>query len=102
MISYTVRCSFDDQDVANEWLGWLRDKHIRDVLEAGAVSAQIVAMDDPVLTYEIRYCFASRSVFDTYIADHAPRLRDEGLDRFPLELGLTYSRSVGLIVESFD
>ncbi len=102
MISYTVRCAFTgESEVAREWLAWLCDEHIQDVIEAGAVGAEIVQMDGAEPTYEIRYRFPSRQMFDTYLAEHAPRLRDEGLSRFPIELGLSYSRTVGEVTDRF-
>ncbi len=102
-ISYTVGCSFADaaEDVPKRWLAWLRDEHIADVMQAGVVSAQIVAMDADIPTFEVRYRFPDRATFDTYVSEHAPRLRDEGLRKFPLELGLSYSRTVGELTDSF-
>ncbi len=94
MFSYTVRCSFTESKVAQAWIDWLKDEHIQDVIDCGATSAEVFQMDDS-LTYEIRYQFDSSTAFAKYEADHAPRLRKEGLAKFPLELGLEYSRSTG-------
>ena len=94
MFSYTVRCTFTDPTVVQSWLKWLLDEHIQDVIDAGALSGEIFRMDDSE-TYEIRYRFASKEAFTVYENDHAPRLRAEGLAKFPLELGLEYSRSTG-------
>ena len=66
----------------------------------GALGADVVRMDGELTTYEIRYRFASRSQFEIYERDHAPQLRAAGLLRFPLELGLSYSRTVGEVIES--
>ena len=100
MYSYTVRCKFespDRLDVAQRWLEWLKSEHIRDVITAGADGAEIFRMDGSVgeVIYEIRYRFANRVAFENYEANHAPRLREEGLSRFPLELGLSYERTTG-------
>jgi hypothetical protein len=101
MIAYTVRCTFTDESVADEWIAWLRDEHIADVCGAGALDGKVVRLDrsegEP-LVCEVRYHFASRESMETYERDHAPRLRAEGLERFPLERGLAYERSVGEIV----
>ena len=98
-ILYTVRCSFSaDKSVADKWVAWLRDEHLQDVLNAGAMGAELVRMDGDEVAYEVRYRFPSREAFQTYERDHAPQLRAEGLSRFPLDLGLTYSRSVGEFV----
>lgn len=100
MIAYTVRCTFSQESVAHEWVAWLRDEHLADVMGGGATGAEIIRIDGEAIRYEIRYRFPSRAAFVTYERDHAPRLREEGLRRFPLERGLTYERSVGAIVHS--
>jgi hypothetical protein len=47
---------------------------------------------------ETRYVFPTRETFDQYISQHAPALRQEGLERFPPERGIRMERTVGLIV----
>lgn len=100
MISYTVRCTFTNSDIAQPWLEWLAQEHVQDVIDAGAIEAEIFELEDG-RTYEIRYQFSSRSEFEAYEREHAPRLRQEGLNKFPLELGLSYSRTVGEQVKQF-
>lgn len=103
MICYTVRCEFTgDAAVASEWVAWLRDEHLRDVLNAGAMNATLVRMHAANPVYEVRYVFPSREAFETYDRDRAPALRDEGLSRFPLDRGLRYQRTVGDVVESME
>ena len=109
MIAYTVGCTFTDPAVAEAWIEWLRDGHLADVCAAGALDAEAVRVDDPrsgapesgEVRCEARYRFASRRAFAAYERDHAPRLRAEGLAKFPLELGLTYERTVGEIVAAY-
>ena len=43
---------------------------------------------------ETQYVFPSRKAFDTYVRDHAPALRADGLKHFPPESGVTYERQV--------
>lgn len=100
MFRYVVSCSFTDPDVARRWLSWLQDAHLQDVVDAGALSAEVVRLDGQPLTLEAHYRFASRDAFAVYERDHAPRLRAEGLDLFPLSLGLQYSRRTGEAVAS--
>ena len=94
MFSYTVRCTFTDAEVVGRWMNWLRDKHIQDVIDAGAVGAEVFKMNNTE-TYELRYQFASQADFEKYELEHAPGLREEGLAEFPLELGLEYARTTG-------
>ncbi|HMO13280.1 MAG TPA: DUF4286 family protein [Pirellulaceae bacterium] len=101
MFFYTVRCEFQgDPQLADHWLAWLRDVHLEDVLHAGARDAQVLRIDAEIPIYEIRYSFESRADFDLYERDHAPRLRAEGLDLFPLNQGLSYQRSCGELLFS--
>ncbi len=99
MFSYTVRCTFDDPAVAERWVQWLGEEHLRDVCDAGAVDAEIVQFDagggSSKVICEARYHFADRAAFEKYERDHAPRLREEGLQKFPLERGLHYERFTG-------
>jgi hypothetical protein len=98
-IAYTVAATFTNAGLAEEWLGWLRDRHIADVLAGGASDAEIIELEGPERSFEIRYHFASRERFDRYLRDDAPRRRAEGLERFPVEKGITYRRSVGVVTD---
>lgn len=100
MFSYTVRCQIDDPKVAQSWLDWLVREHVQDVITAGAEAAEIFQMDQS--TFEIRYRFKSRQSFEHYEQNHAPHLRAQGLAKFPLELGLEYSRSTGRCLHRFN
>ena len=100
MFRYTVICEFENSDsqLADRWVSWLLEEHLQDVIAAGAESAELVKLDSEPLIYEVRYAFISREAFDQYENDHAPKLRAEGLKRFPLELGLKYRRTTGTVV----
>lgn len=93
--AYTVRCRFDDPQVAERWARWMEAEHFQDLLDAGALRAELVALQGEGTTLECRYLFADQAAFHRYQEQHGPRLRAEGLSRFPLELGLHYSRSEG-------
>jgi hypothetical protein len=95
---YTVIASFDDPAVAAEWVAWLRDEHLADVIAAGALEAEVVAIEGEAaapIELEVRYRFTDRASLERYFNDHAPRLRAEGLAKFPPERGIRYRRSVG-------
>lgn len=98
MLSYTVAVTFTDPALVEDWLLWLREGHIADVVAGGATGAEIVQMESPPHTFEVRYRFPSREVFAAYERDHAPRLRAEGLRLFPVEKGMSYRRSVGMVI----
>jgi Domain of unknown function (DUF4286) len=97
-IAYTVAATFRDAALAEDWLGWLIGGHIQEVLNAGATDAEIIELDGPARSLEIRYHFPTRESFEHYESEHAPRLRAEGLKLFPPEQGVTYRRSLGTVL----
>jgi len=104
-ILYTVQCRCPSAEKAALWVAWLRGGHIGEVLGAGASSAAIIRLDpesndenDQGVTLQVQYRFNDRSTYQQYIDDHAPRLRAEGLERFPADDGFVYSRTVGTII----
>lgn len=102
--SYTVRATFTDPAVAEEWVKWMRATHLRDVCAAGALDAEVIRLDgEPggAVVCEARYHFASRGAFAAYERDHAPRLRAEGRAKFPPERGPAYTRFTGEVAARF-
>jgi len=97
--AYTVIATFADEPTASEYLAWLREEHMADVLRSGALSAHAIRIQDPPvpLQVEVRYTFASRDAYDAYIANAAPTLRARGLERFPPARGITFVRRSGAI-----
>jgi len=95
MFSYTVRCTFESDSIAQAWIAWLRDEHLAEVIAAGALDAEVIRFDGSPIRAEVRYHFSSKESFAAYERDHAPRLRAEGLKRFPPDRGLLYERFTG-------
>lgn len=96
-IFYEVQATFRDAATATRWIDWLKSGHIADVLAGGATTGRVVRLDAPPLTFAAQYTFPSRVVFDAYLRDHAPRLREEGLQRFPPS-DVQYARRSGDIL----
>lgn len=100
-VAYTVYTTFQDAALADEWLRWLRDGHIAEVLAGGATAGEIIELDAPPpggRAFEVRYLFPSRESFTRYEQELAPRLRGEGLKLFPVERGVNYRRAVGTVL----
>jgi len=103
---YAVTAFCPSSKVAAEYLDWLIDGgHLKDVLEAGATSAQAIRLDPPpnapptpVRVVSV-YTFKDRAAFERYEREHAPRLRKEGLETFK-DAGLRFQRETGEIVHS--
>lgn len=99
-VRYTVCATFDDPAIAQEWIDWLIGGHCEEVIAGGALNVEIVVLDEEALSYEVRYDFPDRATFEQYEAEHAPRLRAEGLEQFPPERGIIYARTVGAVLYS--
>ncbi len=103
-LAYTVYTTFQDPRLADEWLRWLRDGHIAEVMAGGATDGAIIELDPSAdapagrRAFEVRYHFPSRESFALYEKEHAPRLRAEGLKLFPVERGVSYRRAVGVVL----
>ena len=100
-LAYTVTARFEDLDVAEEFVHWLRHGHMQDVMKGGADRAEVVRWSEPQEeqhTVTVRYRFPDRSTFDEYLDAHAPILQEEGAERFPTSRGVTFSRTVGVIM----
>ncbi len=99
MFVYDVHCFIDDPAVATEWVAWMRAEHLTDVCAAGAASAELSRFDgDGPAHFQTRYHFESRAAFERYEREQAPRLREHGLERFPLTRGLRYERQTAEVV----
>ncbi|MDG2185890.1 MAG: DUF4286 family protein [Mariniblastus sp.] len=107
MFIYSIRCEFGgdgtdgDADLVNRWLAWMRATHILEVLRSGALSAELIRIDTERSCFVVNYQFESAITFASYERDHAPRLRNDSLREFPSEVGLSYWRTCGEVVEQF-
>ncbi len=100
-ILYTVRANCVSLQQRGRFLSWLSPKHIMEVMKGGATGARVIlpdrASDTAPAVVETQYVFPSRKAFDTYVRDHAPALRADGLKHFPPDSGITYERQVAEI-----
>lgn len=100
-IAYTVIANFADRSTRDQFIRWLEEGHVDAVIAKGAHSASIVRLDADAgtpLCVEVRYLFASREVLDTYLREHAPSLRAQGLELFPPEKGVQFRRTIGEVL----
>ncbi len=100
-ILYTVRTTLPTVQLRGRYLSWLVPDHVQAVKSAGATDVRIVLPDrannSGPATVEVQYVFPTRKAFDTYVRDHAPALRADGLKHFPSETGITYERQIAEI-----
>lgn len=85
MYIYNVTSNID-KSIQQEWLAWI-DSHIHEVLATGKfTSAKLteVLVEEEMggTTYSVQYTANTRKDLDDYYAFHAPKLRNEGIQKF--------------------
>ncbi|UUV22647.1 DUF4286 family protein [Flavobacterium sp. CBA20B-1] len=86
MIIYNVTINIDES-VHDQWLNWMQTKHIQDMLNTGCFkSARLVKVlvdeDMGGVTYSVQYLAETKEALADYKENHAPHLRNEGLQLF--------------------
>ncbi len=85
MIIYNVTINID-HSVHNNWLQWMQNKHINDVLATGlfknARFVKVLVAEDEGATYSVQFFSDSKEKLNDYYKNHAPKLRQEGLELF--------------------
>lgn len=86
MILYNVTVNIDDS-VHDEWLEWMKTKHIPDVLATGLfIKNKIFRIkcedQDEGNTYSIQYFLRSINDYETYLNNFASKLQEEHLKKY--------------------
>ena len=85
MILYNVTVNIDD-DVHDEWVEWMKEVHIPNVLATGmfveSKMARILAEEAGGKAYSIQYFAKSMNEYGKYMEEFAPKLRDEHEAKF--------------------
>jgi len=73
-------------NVEKEWLRWMQEKHIPEMLNTGKFSeakmSQVMVAEEKGVTYSIQYTTDSKETLDRYYTEDAQQLRQEGLQLF--------------------
>lgn len=82
MILYNVTINIDDT-VHDQWLNWMQEKHIPEVLATGKFSSArmvkvLIEEEMGGTTYATQYTTDSKATLDKYYQEDAPRLREKG------------------------
>lgn len=85
MIIYNVTVNIDD-DVHEDWVTWMRDVHIPEVMATGYFLenrfAQVLVEEQQGTTYSIQYLCKNHLDLEEYQRDHAPRLQADHTSRY--------------------
>lgn len=80
MIIYNVTISVDEA-LQEQWLVWMRDTHVPDVLATGhfldARICRVMSDDEGSVSYAVQYTCTDMASYELYDTLHAPRLRAE-------------------------
>lgn len=87
MILYNVTINIQE-DVCNDWLEWMKNKHIPDIMNTGLFRDyymfRIISnpQDEEGYTYCIQYFMDSIRDYEKYQEKHAPELQKEHEQRY--------------------
>jgi predicted TIM-barrel fold metal-dependent hydrolase len=78
MFIYNVTVSID-KDVHDEWLQWMREKHIPDVMSTGCFKenrlVKVLNTPDEGITYSFQYTFEEMAHYEKYQNEHAKKMQ---------------------------
>lgn len=85
MIIYNVTVNIDD-DVHDEWLVWMKEVHMPDVMNTGffleSRISRVLIKEESGTTYAVQYTARTMADLEEYQRDHAPRLQKDHQDKY--------------------
>jgi hypothetical protein len=86
MIIYNVTIKIE-QSIADQWLQWLLNEHIPDIMQTGCFSShkvvRLLEVDESEgPTYAIQYHADSKADYNRYIETHATSMRQKAFDKW--------------------
>lgn len=85
MIIYSVTINIDNE-VHDDWLKWIKEVHIPDVMRTGLFTEsrimKLLNVDDEGTTYAIQYTARSMKDYERYQEEFAPALQAQHTQRY--------------------
>ena len=85
MIIYNVTVKVD-HDIHDDWMAWMKNIHIPEVLETGYFTknevAKVLVDESDGVTYSLQYRCKSMSDFEAYQKNEAQRLQNDHAERY--------------------
>jgi hypothetical protein len=86
MYIYNVTSNIDES-IHDQWLSWMQETHIPDMLATGKFSAAklcrvLIEEEMGGVTYSVQYNTTSKEALEKYYKEDAPRLRQAALKLF--------------------
>lgn len=85
MIVYNVTVNIDSS-VHDEWLQWMKEQHIPDVVATGCFTHgkifRILVDEQAGVSYSVQYSANGMSEINRYMQEFAPKLRKEHTEKY--------------------
>jgi len=92
MIIYNVTVNVE-HDVHDEWLDWMKKKHIPDVMKTGLFTeyklCKVLVEEESGTTYSFQYFCKTMEDYETYKMHHAARLQKDVVEKYANKSALT-------------
>lgn len=103
MVVYNVTISIDENS-ADEWLQWMREKHIPDIMNTGhfrdSKICRVQGEEEGGKTFAVMYTAKSQKDLEEYQKKHAPDLQKEHSSLFKDKFAAF--RTLLSVVQEFD
>ncbi len=85
MIVYNVTVKVENS-ILDEWLPWI-ESHMPEVVETGCFESYsffelLEPKTDEDRTFVVQYFAKNREQYEKYVSDFAPKLREDGMNKF--------------------
>ena len=89
MIIYNVTVSLLDPTIHEEWLNWMKTKHIPDVMDTGCFLSNKICklLADGEITYAIQYTCKDLATLEKYQTEFSPSLQEEHKKKYKGKFG---------------
>lgn len=85
MVLYNVTVNVDDE-IHEEWLAWMKDVHIPQVLDTGMFIenriCRVEGFEEGGMTYAIQYLAPDRHHYNRYQVEFAPALQKDHAEKY--------------------
>ena len=86
MVLYNVTVGIDPE-IENEWLSWMKENHIPDVMATGMfvenkIFRVLTQQDEETISYSVQYYAQTMADVEKYLNEFAPKLVEEHMKRY--------------------
>lgn len=96
MIEYIVTAEIPNKDVAEEYVHWMHNDHIKKIMDRGAGKCQLIRIDSEKILVEAHYSFCNRKSYNNHEKELS-QLSEESFNLFNPK-GIKFTRKVGEII----